>query len=320
MNPFQLSDGVSIPLNTVDILTFIPILVLVGMLFFLSNREMKKSLEQSKIAQDLLLQDRDRLKSRLEESIEELRENRLKRLHELTKAAEFGRLSQGLFHDLMTPLTSMILHTEKLTESGLTHKSLEKAVDASHRMTEYVKEIRATLSHEERERECLLHEELEGVLHLFSHKARKGGVEVHITHTEEIVWRGNPLKLRQIFSNLVSNAVDSFEKKNEENKKVEISITKLGTSAYISVRDNGQGISHKNLPKIFDPFFTTKAFDKGTGIGLTTVRSIVEKDLQGKIEVESTEGRGSTFTITFPVQYIDPVASPQSPHIPPHLG
>jgi signal transduction histidine kinase len=296
-----LTDGTFIPITPLDILTFLPIFTLVCLLFFLSNREIQKSLEQSRIVQNLLLQDRKRLQSKLDKSIEDLEENRLKRLDELTKAAEFGRLSQGLFHDLMTPLTSIILHTEKLREGDTTGKTLEKALEANRRMSEYVKEIRTSLSHEEKEKECSINGELESVLQLLSYRIKKENVHIEKRIEENIAWYGNPLKLRQIFLNLISNSLDAFQTRAGEDKKINIKIIQVGTYLHISIQDNGMGIPEENLEKIFEPFFTTKPLDKGTGIGLTTVKTIIEKDLKGNIQVESAEGRGSLFTITFPV-------------------
>ena len=120
----------NLPISLRDVLTLIPIFIIVGILFYLSNREIKKSLEQSRATQEILAKDHEYLVKRLDMSDKELRETRQTRLNELAKAAEFGRLAQGLFHDLMTPLTSVILHTEKLKESSAAHQHVEKAVDA----------------------------------------------------------------------------------------------------------------------------------------------------------------------------------------------
>ncbi|MEO1271320.1 MAG: HAMP domain-containing sensor histidine kinase, partial [Myxococcota bacterium] len=66
------------------------------------------------------------------------------------------------------------------------------------------------------------------------------------------------------------------------------------------VIDTGSGIEEHLLSRIFDPFFTTKSEGKGTGLGLALSRQIVDENA-GQIEVQSTVGQGTTFTITFPV-------------------
>jgi signal transduction histidine kinase len=68
----------------------------------------------------------------------------------------------------------------------------------------------------------------------------------------------------------------------------------------LTVSDSGHGIPKEVVSKIFDPFFTTKEFGKGTGLGLTVVKGIIEEH-RGSIAVESEEGRGSTFTIHLPI-------------------
>lgn len=68
----------------------------------------------------------------------------------------------------------------------------------------------------------------------------------------------------------------------------------------LTVADTGHGIPQNVVAKIFDPFFTTKEFGKGTGLGLTVVKGIIEEH-QGTIAVESEAGKGTTFTIHLPV-------------------
>ncbi|MCK4727324.1 MAG: HAMP domain-containing histidine kinase, partial [Desulfobacterales bacterium] len=72
---------------------------------------------------------------------------------------------------------------------------------------------------------------------------------------------------------------------------------------YVEIRisDTGKGIPEENLSKIFDPFFTTKEVGKGTGLGLNVAYNIIKKH-NGTIDVESTMGKGTMFTIRIPVQ------------------
>jgi signal transduction histidine kinase len=72
------------------------------------------------------------------------------------------------------------------------------------------------------------------------------------------------------------------------------------TCIEISVQDTGHGITEENMEKIFDPFFTTKETGHGVGLGLAISYGIV-KDHNGNISVESEEGKGTTFTVSFPL-------------------
>jgi signal transduction histidine kinase len=108
-------------------------------------------------------------------------------------------------------------------------------------------------------------------------------------------------QLNQVFMNLLVNAANAIDTSGE----ITITTKKLSDGTVsISISDTGCGIPAEHLGRIFDPFFTTKPIGQGTGLGLSIVYGIVRKHY-GKIEVESTVGKGSTFVLTLP---IDPPA------------
>ena len=104
-----------------------------------------------------------------------------------------------------------------------------------------------------------------------------------------------PQLLNQVFMNLLVNAAQSIEEHGE------IKIKTRANNGYVEIKvsDTGSGIPKENLPRIFDPFFTTKEVGKGTGLGLNVAYNIVKKH-QGKIDVKSDVGKGTTFTIRIP--------------------
>ena len=77
----------------------------------------------------------------------------------------------------------------------------------------------------------------------------------------------------------------------------------------ISISDTGSGIPEEHLDKIFSPFFTTKSNDKGTGLGLSIVYVIIKMH-RGQIRVKSQTGKGTTFTVTLPVNLPEGLLSP----------
>jgi signal transduction histidine kinase len=105
-----------------------------------------------------------------------------------------------------------------------------------------------------------------------------------------------PQQLNQVFMNILVNAAHAISDKGE------IRIATLATNGNVEIRisDTGSGIPRENIPKLFDPFFTTKEVGKGTGLGLHVAYDIIKKH-HGMIDVESTVGRGSTFTIRLPL-------------------
>jgi two-component system NtrC family sensor kinase len=105
-----------------------------------------------------------------------------------------------------------------------------------------------------------------------------------------------PLKLNQVFMNLLINAVQAIEKKG----KIEIKTWEKDGSIWVTVSDTGCGIPQKNQNKIFEPFFTTKEVGKGTGLGLSISYEIMQRH-KGEISFESKKGKGTTFTIRIPI-------------------
>ena len=102
----------------------------------------------------------------------------------------------------------------------------------------------------------------------------------------------------QVFVNLISNAVQAMDGKG----RLTLATSESRDAVTASVSDTGSGIPKSVMGKIFDPFFTTKDPGKGTGLGLSIAYKIVSK-YGGTIHVESEEGKGSKFTIQFPVAH-----------------
>ena len=98
------------------------------------------------------------------------------------------------------------------------------------------------------------------------------------------------------FINIILNALDAMP----QGGALGIRLDQEDGSAVVRIADTGTGIRPELLSRIFDPFFTTKGVGKGTGLGLSISYAII-KEHDGRIEVQSEVGRGSTFTITLPI-------------------
>ena len=103
--------------------------------------------------------------------------------------------------------------------------------------------------------------------------------------------------MQQVFLNLLLNARDAMP----DGGKLDIAVKRANGRVEMVFADSGTGIDLEAKDKVFDPFFTTKGPAGGTGLGLSICYSIV-KDHGGSIEVESERNRGTTFTITLPVE------------------
>jgi PAS domain S-box-containing protein len=105
-----------------------------------------------------------------------------------------------------------------------------------------------------------------------------------------------PGQLNQVFMNLLVNAAHAIDKQGE----IRVRTWLEGDSICIAIADTGCGIPEENQRKIFEPFFTTKEVGKGTGLGLSIAYDIIKKH-DGDIKVDSTDGKGTTFTIRIPI-------------------
>ncbi|MAN28668.1 MULTISPECIES: sensor histidine kinase [Mesonia] len=115
------------------------------------------------------------------------------------------------------------------------------------------------------------------------------------TERDEILAKFDRTQLIRVVTNLVKNAIQASEEK--ENPKIEVAVKTDGSNVVILVKDNGHGISEENKPRIFEPKFTTKS--SGMGLGLGIIKTIIEA-FQGSINFTSEEGEGTTFIVKFP--------------------
>jgi two-component system, NtrC family, sensor kinase len=108
--------------------------------------------------------------------------------------------------------------------------------------------------------------------------------------------------MNQVFMNIFNNAIDALEENGAKNPTIWVETEKINANEIaIRIRDNGIGICPSVKPRIFDPFFTTKPIGQGTGMGLATSYQIITQKHGGKLECNSTLGKGTEFVITIPV-------------------
>ena len=104
--------------------------------------------------------------------------------------------------------------------------------------------------------------------------------------------------LGQVFLNMLLNSGQAIK---QERGRIKVSSVLADDEVKIKISDNGCGIAESDMNRIYDPFFTTQEVGSGTGLGLSVCLDIVQAH-DGRIDVESQEGKGTTFTITLPVK------------------
>ena len=114
---------------------------------------------------------------------------------------------------------------------------------------------------------------------------------------EEIISKFDRTQLIRVITNLIKNSIQAIEQSQPEHPRIEVSVFANSDWAYITVKDNGMGISEENRDKVFEPKFTTKT--SGMGLGLAMVKNILEA-YGGNISFESTDDQGTKFKVAIP--------------------
>ncbi len=151
--------------------------------------------------------------------------------------------------------------------------------------------------------ESNLEEGLETVLTIYQNQIKHGSELVRRYEAVPPV-RCLPDELNQVWTNLVHNALQSMDQQGT----LTVGLHRDGDEVVVSIGDTGCGIPEEIRSRIFDAFFTTKPAGEGTGLGLDIVRKIVDKH-QGRIDVDSEVGRGTTFTVRLPIAGVQAGAS-----------
>lgn len=251
---------------------------------------------------------------------EELRRRELEeQIHQSQKMEAVGRLAGGVAHDLNNLLTPILGNAELLGDFiGEAHESFDCVADIKAAAAR-AKDLVAGLMTFSRKRDIRLevldlNEVLRGFQRLLQHATRKDISLIFQFCEETLAILADSSLLERVIMNLVVNSQDSMPSGGRIIVETEIFLGEQPEAprwAMLTVRDTGVGIPEEIVNKIFEPFFTTKTTTAGTGLGLATVYSIVQR-LGGTIDVSSALGKGTEFQIRFPLstRQVSPVPMP----------
>jgi two-component system NtrC family sensor kinase len=234
------------------------------------------------------------------------------RLVQSAKLAALGEMAAGVAHELNSPMT-VIIGTAQLIARGLQEEGqseradeLSDIVNSGLRCKRIIQNL-LTFSRQDQQpaTEIDLNSEARRVLEMIKYQINRS----RITITERLMddlprLIANGPQIQQVLTNFLINARDALTEVERREKMIEV-VTELRVKngrrwAVLSVTDNGIGIPPENLAKIFTPFYTSKDATKGTGLGLSVSLGIAESH-NGTIEVASTQGQGSTFSLVLPI-------------------
>jgi signal transduction histidine kinase len=247
------------------------------------------------------------LEDRVEREVAEHRKLEEQVIHS-EKLAALGRLAAGVAHEIGNPLTSISTFAQLLREMAtdeFAQTSLDTINTHIQRITEIVRQMSAfSRPGATNIKMHQVNDILRSSLDLMRFDKRmKSTIEISVDLDPEVpktmIDEG---QIAQVFINIILNALDAMPEGGRLTVRSRHRLNQEGLDIIsISVSDTGVGIPEVELAKIFDPFYTTKDAGKGTGLGLSVSYNIVKR-FKGDIKVESSVGKGTTFTVILPVQ------------------
>lgn len=208
-------------------------------------------------------------------------------------------------NDISTLLNANYLSREILEDMLTATDLAQRNIKRSRKLVQNFKKISVSQLTDTRETVDLI-ELMDDIIDMFKINSRKTKLRIEVNHTlidDGRSWLGFPGYLTQVFMNLFTN-IERYAYDESMGGRVEIEISrndrKTPECFVTTVTDFGYGIAPDDLTKVFEPFFTTNRVNGGTGLGLAITHNIVTEALKGTIEMDSTPGRGTTCTITYP--------------------
>jgi len=301
-------------------LTFPILFVLsLGMVFYLSLHLIRKNLEPI----DQLRQGTRRIaKGDLDYNVDIRSDNEFENLGEafnemsrqLKKGQELlvrtarmattGQMASGVIHEVKQPMSAIFGQIQLAlmdAPEGELHDRLTIIMEAVERLNTIVERFRTFASPTQRSFKPLhLETVISQVSRLMSHQLQAKKMELLFDIQPGIPEiHGDIHGLQQVISNIIINATHALEKNDVEDRAIHIRLYPENRHAVLEISDNGCGMPKEVQARIFDPFFSTKPPEKGTGLGMAIVETILHNH-EAALTIESKEGAGTKFTIRFP--------------------
>jgi signal transduction histidine kinase len=220
------------------------------------------------------------------------------------KLASVGRMASTIAHEINNPLET-VGHAVylALTDPGTSQQAksyLDLAVKELERVTHITKQTLAFNREDKTPTLIDLRASVDSIVKLYAPRLKSRGITVVKRYAEVECIRAGGGEIQQVISNLLSNSMDATPNHGKIEFRVSRSIGSNGSRLVrFTIADTGSGIPPEQLKQIFEPFFTTKEI-VGTGLGLWVTKQIVEKH-GATIRVRSKLGRGTVFSIAFPI-------------------
>jgi signal transduction histidine kinase len=218
------------------------------------------------------------------------------------KQASLDELTATFAHEIRNPIAAAKSLVQQMGEDPTSHENVEYAKVALDELARVERSVSHLLKYAKEEdykfENVNLASVVDGALTQMRSKLEANSVTVSRAYLSGPTVRADADKLRQVFSNIIDNAIDAMESTTGE-RRLEFAIQNNGAGmAAVRIRDNGCGIADDKLAKIFNPFYTSKT--NGTGLGLGVAKKVIDSH-RGTIEVHSMVGQGTEFVLAIPL-------------------
>ena len=218
------------------------------------------------------------------------------------KQASLDELTATFAHEIRNPIAAAKSLVQQMGEDPTSHENVEYAKVALDELARVERSVSHLLKYAKEEdynfENVNLSSVLDGALTQMRSKLEANSIVVSRAYLSGPTVRADADKLRQVFSNIIDNAIDAMESTTGE-RKLEFAIQNNGAGmAAVRIRDNGCGIAEDKIAKIFNPFYTSKT--NGTGLGLGVAKKVIDAH-RGMIQVQSKVGNGTEFILAIPL-------------------
>ena len=239
--------------------------------------------------------------------ITDLTETRLlqDKIAQMQRLSSLGKMVSTLAHQIRTPLSAAILYGENLSSNKLPESArLNFQNKLNARLHDLEQQVNDMLLFSKSGKEqvvapLMVGELIDDAIYSMEALLTKAGVEVKVQNSnDEHCILANKSALTGAIQNLLHNAIEAIKSENTVNPLINIQVYNQASHLYLSIKDNGPGISTDISDKIFKPFYTSSS--KGTGLGLAVVKSVVNAH-QGEVSLLNRKGDGAHFVIKLPL-------------------
>jgi signal transduction histidine kinase len=283
-----------------DALGYCTVFGILALISWLFGRQTERSLVQAEEAEAALRHERDLLEVRVRERTAELRKAQVEEMQHLYQFAEVGQLSTTLLHDLANHLTVLTLEIEGI-RSRKHDDAVKRAQHIISHLDALVDGVRDRLKGNSNVQPFTIPEVIDDVVQFIRYKHVHTSVDIVWEvpqNSQEFHYQGDPLRLNQVITILLTNAVDAYSTATKNTAAaVHIQLKQTAAHFIIHIVDHGKGISPARRKKLFKPQESTKP--GGMGIGLFLARQMIENNFAGTLTLDDATDQ-TDFVISIP--------------------